>query len=112
MPAGAILEGVAKAKAVITYAEISSTLGFPEHKGDWKSHPLCAIFETLDQDDANHGRPFRTSVVVHADPANRMPGPGFFEALERLKGVVCRNVSARQRAWISELNAAHQYSWP
>jgi hypothetical protein len=41
-----------------------------------------------------------------------MPGDGFFEALERLKHIVCRNDDDRQRAWVTELKAAHDYHWP
>ena len=113
MTIGIFLETVAKAQRVVTYQDVVSSFNYlPPLKGNWNAHPLSAIFETLDQEDAYKKRPFRTSVVVKKDAANRMPGAGFFDALERLKGIVCRNEAARQQAWIAELNAAHGFAWP
>jgi hypothetical protein len=112
MPAGPILEAVAKRHGTISYGDLATRLGLPPPTGAWSAHPLSSIFETLDQDDAANGRPFRTSVVVHANPENMRPGNGFFEALERLKGVICRNEASKDAAWTAELNAAHRFPWP
>lgn len=111
MPIGPHLEAVAKARRVITYQDLINAFpSLPPLDWAWPAHPLSRIFESLDQDDALHHRPFRTSVVV--TKANGEPGDGYFDALQRLKGVTCLNASARQAAWIAELNAAHAYPWP
>ena len=112
MPIGPRLEAVAKARRVITYQDLINDFPslLPPLNGAWSAHPLSRIFESLDQDDALHRRPFRTSVVV--TKANGEPGGGYFEALQRLKGITCLNASARQAAWIAELNAAHAFQWP
>lgn len=113
MTIGDFLELQCKAKKVVTYQEVVNAFpDLPHLQGDWNNHPLCGIFETLDQKDARMKRPFRTSVVVKADKQNQMPGSGFFEALERLNKISCKNNQARQAAWITELNAAHNFPWP
>jgi len=112
MPIGPYLEIVAKSRRLITYQELINTFPtlLPHLDGAWSAHPLSRIFETLDQDDALNNRPFRTSVVV--TKAKGEPGGGYFEALQRLKGITCLNAATRQAAWIAELNAAHAYPWP
>lgn len=112
MPIGPYLKAVAKARRVITYQDLINAFPsqLPPLNGAWSAHPLSRIFESLDQYDALHHRPFRTSVVF--SKANGEPGRGYFEALQRLKGVAFLNVSARQAAWIAELNAAHAFPWP
>jgi hypothetical protein len=113
MTVGDFLESKAKARQIVTYQDVITAFPhLPELQGNWNAHPLARIFEALDQEDAQKGRPFRTSLVVKKDENNKMPGNGFFEALERLKGVTCRNDAARQSAWITELNGAHQFPWP
>jgi hypothetical protein len=105
---GARLQEIALAKTTISYGRLIGELGLPELDGPWPSHPLARIFEVLDQEDADAGRPFRTSVVV--SQKTNEPGGGFFEALGRLKGT---RVTKQQQTsiWISELNAAHDYPW-
>ena len=112
MSIGTFLESVARSKQLVTYQEIVTKFSLLPLHGNWNSHPLSQIFETLDQEDANKKRPFRTSVVVHTDKNNMIPGNGYFEALERLKSTPCRNEAARQAAWITELNAAYSFNWP
>ena len=113
MSVGTFLEATAKSKKVITYQDVINTdPKLPALDGAWKSHPLSKIFETLDQEDTLKKRPFRTSVVVKKDKKNQMPGGGFFEALERLKGVSSATASDKQRVWVAELNAAHAFPWP
>lgn len=110
MTIGAYLESVAKAHRLVTYQEVIRTCPtLPALDGAWSAHPLSKVFESLDQEDASLNRPFRTSVVV--SKAKGEPGAGFFEALQRLKGINCVNAHQRQAAWIAELNAAHAYSW-
>lgn len=112
MPIGPHLETVARLRSLITYQELINAFPalLPPLDGAWPAHPLAQIFETLDQEDALNNRPFRTSVVV--TQATGEPGNGYFEALQRLKGINCLNAAARQAAWIAELNAAHAYPWP
>ena len=112
MPIGQHLETVAKAGNWITYQDLINSFPvlLPALNGAWAAHPLSKIFETLDQQDAQNNRPFRTSVVVNKSTGK--PGGGYFEALERLKGIRCLNDTARDAAWITELNAAYAYPWP
>jgi hypothetical protein len=112
MPIGPHLEAVSKARRLTTYQDLVSAFPtiLPALDGAWSAHPLSRIFEVLDQDDALHGRPFRTSVAFAK--ATGEPRGGYFEALGRLKGVNCQNAAARQAAWIAELNAAHAFAWP
>lgn len=113
MNVGEFLELKAKAKEIVTYQDV--VIAFPDLpalNGDWNTHPLSKIFERLDQEDAQKKRPFRTSLVVRKDKQKRMPGNGFFEALERLKGICCRNEAARESAWITELNNVYNFPWP
>lgn len=112
MPIGQHLETVARARNCITYQNLINAFPIllPPFDGAWPAHPLSQIFEALDQDDAQNKRPFRTSVVVNK--ATGKPGYGYFEALERLKGIKCLNDTARDSAWITELNAAYAYPWP
>jgi hypothetical protein len=94
-----------------TYSEIATNFGLPNFDGAWAAHPLSAIFEVLDQQDANANRPFRTSVVIGIN--SNAPGPGLYEALERLKSIPDpKTKTAREQLWISELNAAYIYPWP
>lgn len=112
MSIGSFLEEIAKAKKLVTYQEVVDRFQLPPLQGNWNSHPLSQAFEALDQEDASKQRPFRTAVVVRKDKSNQMPGNGFFEALERLKSVPCRNAIDRQKVWVSELNSAHAFNWP
>lgn len=113
MTVGPFLEATAKSQGVVTYQDvINACPPLPPFDGAWNAHPLSRIFETLDQEDAQKKRPFRTSVVIKKDRLSRQPGQGFFEALDRLKGIKCLNDADRQKAWIAELKAAHAFSWP
>jgi hypothetical protein len=108
---GAYLESQAKLRQIVNYGQLVSRFGLPPLDGAWAAHPLAAIFEVIDQQDAITNRPFRTALVVGV--ASGFPGGGFFEALERLKGVQDpRTQAAREALWVSELNATHNYPWP
>jgi len=107
---GAFVEQKLKAKQTTSYGVIASNFGLPEFDGAWSAHPLSSIFEVLDQEDANLKRPFRTSVVIAVN--SNSPGPGLFEALERLKGIQDpKTPKAREKIWLAELNAAYAYPW-
>jgi hypothetical protein len=110
---GAYLEARLKVKSPrpTYYKDVASHFGLPEFDGAFRAHPLCQIFEVLDQQDAAANRPFRTSLVIGV--TTNCPGQGFFEALERLKGKTDPKVpGAREQLWISELNDAYRYPWP
>ncbi|MDD2609401.1 MAG: hypothetical protein PHX60_06840 [Giesbergeria sp.] len=110
---GSYLESKLKSRPykTVTYGEISAKFGLPNFNGAWAAHPLSQIFEVLDQQDANANRPFRTSVVIAIH--NNAPGPGLYEALERLKFIPDPKTKiAREQLWLSELKAAYIYSWP
>ncbi|WP_157198052.1 hypothetical protein [Methylomonas sp. DH-1] len=110
---GSHLERILKARPQRTtnYGAIAQAFSLPDFDGAWSSHPLSEIFEVLDQQDANARRPFRTSVVT--GKVSNAPGPGFYEAMQRLKGIPDPvTQSAREQLWISELNEAYAYPWP
>ncbi len=107
---GKYLESVLKAKSTVTYSSITNKFSLPEFNGVWVAHPLCQIFEVIDQQDAIAKRPFRTSVVISKN--NNTPGTGFFEALQRLKQIPTpSNKEMREALWIKELNSAYSYPW-
>jgi hypothetical protein len=112
MPIGQHLETVARASKCITYQDLINAFPtlLPPLDGAWPAHPLSRIFEALDQDDAQNNRPFRTSVVINQ--MTNQPGGGYFEALQRIKGITCLNDIARTTAWIKELNDAYAHPWP
>jgi hypothetical protein len=104
-----ILVNVARKRSLITYGELVHELGLPSMDGAWAAHPLASIFETLDQEDANAKRPFHTTVVVKSKSKNRdqTPGSGYYEALERLKGIQARNSLRRLEVFTHELQALY-----
>ena len=62
-------------EAVIFYNELASHFDLPEVDERWQQHPLCKIFDDLDNEDAKNKRPFRTVLVVSRDKGR--PGQGF-----------------------------------
>lgn len=108
---GAYLEGLAKLRKIVNYGQLVSHFGLPQLDGAWVAHPLSGIFDVIDQQDAIAKRPFRTALVVGV--TSGFPGAGFFEALEKLKGIQDpRTPMAREALWVSELSATHNYQWP
>ena len=78
------LETAAAEKRLVTYSELAKA--FPPMSKTfvpWPAHPLCEIFEQLDQEDSRNNLPFRTAIVVNAK--TKMPGPGFFGMYKRLR---------------------------
>lgn len=107
---GAYLELVASRRTVVTYNEVVTKFGLPPLDGAWAAHPLSQLFELLDQQDAIANRPFRTSVVV--SKKENAPGPGYYEALCRLKGIADpKNNESRLTIWTQELKDAYKYPW-
>ena len=110
---GKYLEEKLKVRPYVTttYGEIAKNFGLPDFDGNWGSHPLSQIFEVLDQQDANANRPFRTSIVTGA--SNNSPGPGLYEALDRLKNIKDpKTANAREAIWLNELNNAYNHTYP
>ena len=107
---GQYLESIARQSQIVTYGQLVQRFDLPPLDGAWAAHPLAQIFDLIDQQDAKAERPFRTSVVV--GQGSNMPGAGFFEALERFKGIeVNSNPDDRLAIWMSELNSAYAYGW-
>jgi len=77
----------------------------PPFTGNWKSHPLCWIFDELDREDAALDRPLRTAIVVSKE--KRIPGGGFFEAYEQYlnPGAQIRNEMAKLEIHQGQLKA-------
>lgn len=103
-------------KDTVTYTEVAEKFHLGPINGMWSAHPLCQIFDELDQEDARAKRPFRTSVVI-SKPLNR-PGEGFFTALKRYKkddNSAEKNlrVNAEEKfaVWLAELRKAQEYNW-
>ena len=67
----------------IFYGDLAAHFGLPSMTEAWSTHPLCGLFEELDVEDAKHGRPFRTVLVVSQERS--IPGPGFFKTVARLR---------------------------
>ncbi|CAI2307021.1 hypothetical protein [Vibrio parahaemolyticus] len=99
-----------KIHRVTYYKTIVERFDLPDLDGAWSSHPLRDIFLFLDRQDAAANRPFRTSVVIKIK--TNSPGPGYFEALEELKGIADpKTKAAREKLWLSELNKVYSYPW-
>ena len=105
-----ILVDVARNRTLITYGVLVNKLGLPPMDGAWAAHPLSAIFETLDQEDTIAHRPFRTTVVVKG--RDSIPGGGYYEALERLKGIQARNDLRKLEVFTLELQALYKLYTP
>ncbi len=107
---GIYLQNMAKRQRTVYYNDLVQKYALSALDGIWSSHPLSQIFEVLDQQDADANRPFRSSLVVSKD--KHRPGKGFFEALERMKGIADpKTEEARDKLHIHELNAAFAYNW-
>jgi hypothetical protein len=103
------LESAAKRRRTIYYSELVVEFGLPPLDGAWTSHPLSAMFDRLDREDAEANRPFRTSVVI-AKELNR-PGDGFFKSLFELKHVSAKSENQKMEVFAREFQAASQYPW-
>lgn len=104
------LERAAKQQKTVFYGDLTAHFGLPPLDGAWSSHPLAAVFGVLDQEDAIAKRPFRTAVVVRRE--DRVPGDGFFQALELLRGIKARNSDKKLEVFIAELKAVYAFPWP
>ncbi|HOW75102.1 MAG TPA: hypothetical protein P5102_09780 [Candidatus Competibacteraceae bacterium] len=105
---GLFLEEQARKRRTVYYSDIVARFGLPPMDGLWLNHPLSEIFDVLDQEDAMSNRPFRSAVVISKE--RNMPGNGFFEALERLRGIQTSN-EQRLEAFTRELEATFGYPW-
>lgn len=103
------LEDKARAKKPVFYRDVVAHFDLIPLTDAWTNHPLADAFDVLDRQDADAGRPFRTSMVISKERG--MPGPGFFKSLEQLKGTVARNDRQRLDVSIAEMNAAIKYPW-
>jgi hypothetical protein len=76
----AALRPVAAMGARLTYAQAAQAMGFGPPGAIAR---LTGLLERLMAEDAGAGRPFMAAVVV-GRARGGLPGPGFFEAAERL----------------------------
>lgn len=77
------LERAAKAGTPVYYIDVTEYFQLPVPR-NWRNHVLCKMFSTLDQEDADAKRPFRTSMVVRK--RQKFPGVGFFASLAEKTG--------------------------
>ncbi len=103
------LDGIAKKGKTVFYSELVKQFDLPPLDEAWTSHPLSAAFDRLDKEDAEAGRPFRTSVVI-AKELNR-PGDGFFKSLAELKGKRARSEKQKLELFINEFRDAVKFPW-
>ena len=106
---GLFLEEQAGKRCTVYYSDIVAHFGLPSLSIPWPYHPLSEIFEVLDQEDTMSNRPFRSAVVISKE--REMPGNGFFEALERLRGIQTSNEQQRLEVFVRELEATFRYPW-
>ena len=110
-PIARYLEELARGSRTTTYSELAERFGLPAMEGTWNSHPLCQVFDALDQEDANAGRPLRTAVVIRKDM--NMPDSGYFESRTKYKGgAPITTDKERLKAWLSDLSDVFNYKWP
>jgi hypothetical protein len=103
------LEDKARRKRTIYYSELATQFGLPPLDGAWVGHPLARAFDTLDREDAELHRPFRTSMVISKE--KNMPGDGYFTSLFELKGIHAKSEKQRLEVFSQELSAAMNYKW-
>lgn len=96
-------------QSTTTYGAVCNAFGLPPLDGAWKAHPLCLIFDQIDRKDAEHGRPFKTAVVINL--ADGKVGAGFFEALAKYKNIKPLNTDAKLVAWNKEIIDCFSYDW-
>lgn len=91
--------------APIFYGDLAAHFGLPPVTEAWSAHPLSAMFEQLDQEDARTSRPFRTALVISRE--RNMPGEGFFKTFVRLRSPmpVPRTEQNKMKLFLEELNS-------
>ena len=105
---GSFLEDRARrldGEAPIFYSDLAAHFGLPPVTDAWFTHPLCDMFEQLDQEDERLERPFRTALVISKERS--MPGAGFFKTIVRLRGLSHppRTEHDKMRLYLDELNS-------
>lgn len=94
--------------APIFYNDLCTKFTLPSVDGIWYQHPLCEIFEALDQEDASLNRPFRTALVIGKE--SNMPGKGFYEARSRmLNKSIPQSEKQKFDIFIKEINQLHDH---
>ena len=103
------LEDRARRRRTVYYSELVAQFGLSPLDGTWTGHPLERAFDSLDREDAERNRPFRTSMVISKE--KNMPGDGYFKALADLKGIHAKTEKQRLEAFSRELSAAMNFKW-
>lgn len=98
--------------APIYYGELAAHFNMPPVTEAWSSHPLCAILDQIDQEDARLGQPFRSVLVIGRD--SNMPGDGFFKTYVRFNPRIRlpRTDNDKQKLFVSELNKVLSHYGP
>ena len=109
---GAFLEDRARrlgGNAPIFYSDLAAQFGLPPVTKAWSTHPLCAMFGQLDEDDARLGGPLRTALVISKE--RNMPGDGFFKTFYRLRSLprAPRTAPDKMRLYLNELDGLLSY---
>ncbi len=109
---GALLEELVRklgGNAYIYYGDLAAQLSLPPITDAWFTHPLCNIFEQMDVEDANLGRPLRTVLVISRE--RKMPGEGFFKTYLQLHPHVRppKTDLEKMKLYIDELNRVSSY---
>ena len=97
-------------EAPLYYDLLANHFSLPEVTKDWSKHPLCRIFEQLDEEDALAGRPFRTVLVI--SQKQMIPGPSFFKKHAELHAGKPEAISKRDKSTLCKAEFArllHHY---
>lgn len=97
-----ILAGVARARGVIAYSDLTVQIGAISFLSS--DQRFFFLLREISADEYRAGRGMLTAVVVHKS-GDFKPGPGFFDLAQSL-GL---NVSDSDRLWIEQLTTAHDY---
>lgn len=106
---GAYLEDLARTGKATTYESVVNRFGLSPLDGAWNGHPLSRAFDSLDREDAEACRPFRTSMVISKERG--MPGPGYFTSLAALKGIRPNKAKDSLAIFVEEFEAATKHAW-
>lgn len=97
---------VARRDGLIAYSDLIRDV--PEIDGP-QSHALAEMLGEIGGQCYAEGVPLLSSLVVYKDRDKRGPGPGFYEAAERLGLSVGSNALAREDFWWRQAAKCHEH---
>ena len=95
-----VLQRVASQGQTISYSALSSELPIPI---DPHGNEMRGMLGQVSTEEDSCGRGMLSVIVVHKE-GDKMPGKGFFDCAAGLS----RDVSDRERLWISEINRVYK----